>query len=130
MPKYGYLVVELPHDIEIAYVILSVFGLSRVQREEELDNNLKPLVPRTFPHGGDLQKRVPVPLFLKSQSHVIAVHSPIGDSRLIATIQESATVIDFRQFIGIGVILDTDHEIPALARYTTIKRGMEGNGYI
>jgi hypothetical protein len=34
MPKYGYLVVEGPHDIELVYRLLSPFGFERVQFEE------------------------------------------------------------------------------------------------
>ncbi len=130
MPKYGYLVVEGPHDVEFVYRLLSPFGLTRVRWETDLDRNMLPLVPRTFPHGGDLQKRVPVPLFLQSQSHAIAVHSAIGDARLVETVEESANRIDFKLMTGVGVILDTDHEIPASNRYTAIKAGMQAKGYV
>ena len=129
MPKYGYLVVEGPHDIEFVYRLLSPFGLKRVRMEEELDRYMLPLVPRTFPHGGDLQKRVPVPLFLQSSSHAIAVHSAIGDTRLVETVEESAKLIDFNLMTGVGVVLDTDHEIPAASRYTAIKEGLHAKGY-
>ncbi len=129
MPKYGYLVVEGPHDVEFVYRLLSPFGLKRVQWEKDLDSNMLPLVPRTFPHGGDLQKQVPVPLFLQSQSHAIAVHSAVGDSRLVATVQENSTFIDFTQMTGVGVILDTDREIQAADRYAAIKREMHAKGF-
>lgn len=133
MPKYGYLVVEGPHDVEFAYRLMAPFGLRRVQWERDLDPYMALLVPSSFPHGGDLQKRVPVPLFLRSASHVIAVHSAIGDSRLVAIIEESRELInlksDFQRMTGVGILLDTDREIPAAGRYTAIKKGMLAKGF-
>ncbi len=37
MPKYGYLVVEGPHDIEFVYRLLRPFGLNRIRFEADLD---------------------------------------------------------------------------------------------
>jgi hypothetical protein len=85
MRTYGYLVVEGPHDVEFIYRLLSPFGLQRIQYENQLDDALHPLIPRNYPPNGDLQKRMPVPLFLQSETHAIAVHSAIGDSRLVDT---------------------------------------------
>ena len=134
MPKYGYLVVEGPHDVEFVYRLLSPFGLTRVQWDKHLDSYMQPLVPRSFPHGGDLQKRVPVPLFLQSPSHAIAIHSAIGDTRLVETVDESASLInfnsDFHLMTGVGIILDTDQEIPAAKRYAAIKEGMQVKGFV
>jgi hypothetical protein len=129
MPKYGYLVVEGPHDVEFAYRLLSPFGLSRVQFEKDLDGFFKPLIPTTFPHGGDLQKRVPVPLFLQSETHVIALHSAIGDSRLVATVEENANLIALQSLTGVGILLDTDKEIPAADRYAAIQAVMSRKGF-
>jgi hypothetical protein len=129
MPKYGYLVVEGPHDVEFAYRLLSPFGLKRVRLENELDPFFKPLVPTTFPHGGDLQKRVPVPLFLQSPTHAIALHSAIGDSRLVATVEENANLVAIQTLTGIGIMLDTDNEIPAADRYRSIRTAMDAKGF-
>jgi len=68
MRKYGYLVVEGPHDVELTYRLLSSFGMSRVHLEKDLDRFLSPLIPREYPPGGDLQKRMPIPLFLQSET--------------------------------------------------------------
>ena len=129
MPKYGFLVVEGPHDVEFVYRLLNPFGLERVRLEKDLDEFMQPLVPRTFPHGGDLEKRVPVPLFLQSPTHVIAVRSASGDTRLAETLEESASRIDFKQFIGVGIVLDTDREIPAAERYAALKTGLLSKGF-
>lgn len=129
MRKYGYLVVEGPHDVEFVYRLLTPFGLRRVQLVEHLAKTLRPLVPRTFPHGGDLQKRVPVPLFLQSPSHTLAVHSAIGDSRLAATVQENSTLIDFAELTGVGIILDSDRENSASDRYAAIKKEIHSKGF-
>lgn len=129
MPRYGYLVVEGPHDVEFAYRLLSPFGLDRVHRESELDSFFEPLIPRTFPYDGELQKRVPVPLFLRSDTHAIAIHSAVGDSRLVETIQENSLMIDYAELTGVGIILDTDREVSALKRYEAVKTKMTNLGF-
>ena len=37
MPKYGYVVVEGPHDVELVYRLLSSHGLARIQQLAALD---------------------------------------------------------------------------------------------
>lgn len=128
MPKYGYIVVEGPHDVEFVYGLLRPFGLKRVQWKNDLDKIMSRLVPIKFPPDGDLLKRVPVPLFLISDSHVIAVRSAIGDTRLVDTLQEGVDRIEL--FTGVGVILDTDREIPATNRYAAIKKGLLAKGFV
>jgi hypothetical protein len=129
MPKYGYLVVEGPHDIELVYRLLSPFGFERVQFEARLDPFLNPLIPRSYPPDGDLLKRMPVPLFLQSATHAVAVHSAIGDSRLIQTVEENAVLLDRATITGIGVLLDSDSALAPNDRYRVIREGLRGKGY-
>ncbi|MBK1643243.1 hypothetical protein CKO25_00950 [Thiocapsa imhoffii] len=124
MRKYGYLVVEGPHDVEFVYRLLSPFGLKRVRFESDLDDTLRPLIPREYPPGGDLQKRMPVPLFLISDSHAIAVHSAIGDTRLVETIEENLALLDRSTVTSIGLILDSDKQTAASERYARIRDRM------
>jgi len=128
MPKYGYIVVEGPHDVEFVCRLLSPFGLRRVQWQRHLDKIMARLVPKEFPPGGDLLKRVPIPLFVSNDSHVIAVHSAVGDTRLVETVQESADRIELERFTGVGLILDSDLDIAAAERYAAIKTGMQAKG--
>ena len=102
MSKFGYLVVEGPHDVEFMYRLLSTHGLGRVKMMDALDPFFVPLVPRSFPPDDDLQKRVPVPLFSQSGTHSVAVHSAIGDSRLIQTVEENAALVPLRVSRGQG----------------------------
>jgi len=126
MPKYGYLVVEGPHDVEFVYRLLRPFQLERIKMVDDVDDLFRDLVPSSFPHEGDLQKRVPVPLFLRSTSHIIAVHSAGGDSRLAATIEETMSLrLKPEVLTGIGILLDSDKEIPASERYRGIRTSME-----
>lgn len=74
MPKYGYLVVEGPHDAEFVYRLLSPFGMKRVQLVANLDPFFVELTRIEYPPDGDLEKRMPVPLFLQSATHAVAVH--------------------------------------------------------
>lgn len=130
MRKYGYLVVEGPHDIEFVYRLLSPYGLVRVQYMRGLDPFFLSLIPRDYPHNDDLQKRVPVPLFLQSDTHVIAIHSAIGDSRLAATVEESCSIIEQSALTGVGLLLDSDKVVPADLRYTNLKEQMQAKGFV
>lgn len=125
MRKLGYLVVEGPHDVEFCYRLLSVAGLSRVRFLKDLDKDLEELVPRSFPHGGDLQKRVPVPLFLQNEQCAIAIHSAVGDSRLVATLEETLATLDASAFTGLGIMLDSDSDKSASERYATLHQSVQ-----
>lgn len=129
MPKYGYLVVEGPHDVEFVYRLLSPFGLSRVRLEPELDPFLAPLIPRAYPPDGDMQKRMPIPLFLQSNSHAVAIHSAIGDARLVQTIEENATLVPFSAMTSVGVLLDSDTGVAPTDRYIAIRDALRGKGF-
>jgi len=123
MRKYGYLVVEGPHDVEFAYRLLTPFGMKRIKNESELDTFFAPLIPRQYPPKGDLQRRMPTPLFLQNETHTVAIHSAIGDSQLINVMVDNAGILnDLNAVIGIGILLDSDKEISAHQRYTDIKQ--------
>ncbi len=129
MPKYGYLVVEGPHDVWFTYRLLSPFGLTLVRMKGDLNPFWEDLVPKDFPPNGDLHMRVPVPLFLQSDSHSIAVHNAIGDARLVETVEENAALINVAEVTGIGLMLDSDQSIAAADRFEAIKKGLEGKGF-
>ncbi|MCK6412196.1 MAG: hypothetical protein L6Q55_07200 [Azonexus sp.] len=125
MRKYGYLVVEGPHDVEFCYRLLSggnrASGLQRVQSLADLDKELKVLVPDKFPHKGDLQKRVPVPLFLQSKTHSIAIHSAVGDSNLVDRLEETVAMLNKFPFTGLGIMLDSDSQETSAKRYSQLR---------
>lgn len=121
MTKYGYLVVEGPHDVEFVRGLLRPFGFHRVRLLKDLDPFWRPLVPTAFPHKDDLLKRVPVPLFLRSETHSIALHSAIGDSQLVDTIEESMALPKIGNAGAIGLILDSDKKVSAADRFANIR---------
>jgi hypothetical protein len=129
MRKYGYLVVEGPHDVELIYRLLKPHGLDRVRLEKDLDDFLRPLIPRNFPQNGDLLKRVNVPTFLQSPRRSVAVHAAQGESRLMDSIQETGATIDIGKFIGVGVILDSDSTKPASRRYEEARNKLREKGF-
>src|SRR5271165_6051262 len=94
-----------------------------------LDPFFVPLVPRSFPPDGDLQKRVPIPLFLQSETHAVAVHSAVGDTRLIQTVEENAKVLGSAGLAGIGIVLDSDSARTPSDRYVAIRDGLRAKGY-
>jgi hypothetical protein len=128
MAKYGYIVVEGPHDIEVVARLLSPKGFSRVKMVGDVDEVLRPLIP-TFPHGGDLQKRVPAPLFLRSDEYYVAVHSAIGDSQLALRVRDSVKTLEPVAFDSVGVLLDSDRRVPVADRYAAITAELAGYGH-
>jgi len=64
--KYGYLVVEGPHDIEfVGRLLKEVHKLKRIVKIDKLNSYWtdSPIIPKIFPPNGDLMKRMPVPAF-------------------------------------------------------------------
>jgi hypothetical protein len=129
MPKYGVLVVEGPHDAELVYRLLSPFGMNRVRLEANLDPFLEPLIPRRYPPDGDLQKRPPMPLFLQSQGHALAIRIAGGDAELVPSVERAAGSIDFNGLIGVGIILDADSDKSPSDRYTAIRDDLRAKNF-
>jgi hypothetical protein len=129
MPKYGVLVVEGPHDVELVYRLLSPFGMKRVRLDTDLDPFLEPLIPRRYPPAGDLRKRSPMPLFLQSQSHAVAIPFAGGDAELVPTVERAAASIDFNGLTGVGIILDADSDKSPADRYAGIRDGLRAKNF-
>ncbi|WP_295444650.1 DUF3226 domain-containing protein [uncultured Thiodictyon sp.] len=126
--RCGYVVVEGPHDVELVYRLLSPYGLKRVRYLSDLDPLFAPLVPRDYPPDDDLQKRMPVPLFLQSGTDAIAVHSAFGDSRLIEIVEENAAMLGRGAMSGVGLLLDADRQTSA-TRYAKLRSDMAAKGF-
>lgn len=123
--QLGYLVVEGPHDAELCYRLLSTNGLKRVQHLPLLEPAFKPLVPTKFPHGDDLQKRMPVPLFLQSDRWAVAVGNAVGDSRLVNALEETLGLVSAHNWAGVGLMLDADHDGSPDKRFDTVVQAMK-----
>ena len=117
----AYFVVEGPHDVEVIGRLCATRGARRVRWEADLDPAWAPLIPRDFPFGGDLLKRVPVPIFFQSEAHSVAVHAAQGDSRIADTLQESLFALDERPD-AVGVLLDADDKGTPAERYAGLTR--------
>ena len=88
MKRYGYLVVEGPHDIEFAARLLREYGLRRITYKRYLEPFWEAVIPKIFPINDNLLKRVPVPVFLENIS--------INQSELsIGCLYESKRAIPF-----------------------------------
>jgi len=131
MRKYGFLIVEGPHDAELAYRLLSPFGIKRLKNEDEVDPFLAQIIPRKYPINGDLQRRMPTPLFVASNTHAIAIYRAEGDTRLIQAVQENLSILDADRLTGMGIILDADSDKAAISadRYARIRKGMSKLNY-
>ncbi len=102
-----YFVTEGPHDVEALGRLLSRLGAIRVQNIDQLDAFWKRLVPRIFPHEGDLLRRVPVPVFFQAEAFSVAVHSAIGISEISKVTRASLANLD-EPPAAVGVVVDAD----------------------
>lgn len=125
MRRFGYLVVEGPHDVEFCYRLMSHAKLKRVQKKIDLDSFFKPLIPTQFPYQDDLQKRMPVPLFLQNDQMTIGIHSATGETNLVSTLEETLAILPPESFHGVGLMLDSDSLAPASLRYEAIRTGVK-----
>jgi len=103
--------------------------MRRVRLAADLDPFLRPLIPKDYPPGGDLQKRMPTPLFLQSGSHAVAIHSAEGDARLVETVEENGTRININSLTGVGILLDSDTDKTPADRYATIRDGLRTKNF-
>ena len=128
--QYSYLVVEGPHDLEFIGRLLRAHGLHKVQREKELDVFWHPLIPRLFPPGGELLKRVPVPVFFQSSSNSVAIHSAGGVNRLVPTVGETLKTPGFKwaEISSVGLFLDADWQTPVPNTFGWLKTEIEAVG--
>lgn len=128
MRKLGYLVVEGPHDVEFACRLLKDRAkLSRVAREDQLEAQLRHLVPKKFPHDGDLLKRVPVPTFLQNDELAIAVHSAGSDSKLANCLRDTFSLLPIEDFSAVGVLIDSDSKQLPAARHASLLAELNGS---
>lgn len=127
MMQYAYLVVEGPHDVEFVGRFLKLKGFSRVQLKSKLDKFWHPLVPKAFPYKDDLLRRVPIPTFFQSATHSIAIHSAMGDTKIINTIEETLAMSSWEvnSLVGLGIVLDADNKGSPQERFDKIKEGLQ-----
>lgn len=132
--KYGLLVVEGPHDVEFAARLLRVRDFQRVTKFSDLKQRhplWKNLVPLTFPHDDDLQKRMPVPVFLGNSTHSIAIVSAGGDSRLVEAVKDSLANLEEPEagarLVGVGLLIDADMDKTksALMRFEKLRSELD-----
>jgi hypothetical protein len=128
--RFGYFIVEGPHDQEFVGRLLKIeLGkMQRIRQEEDLDARWEVLIPRTFPHDGDLLKRMPIPTFFQNQGWSIAVQNAIGDTGLANTLEEDFTSLDNALPEFVGVFLDADTDSPQ-NRFNALRRELEQRGF-
>jgi len=118
--RYVYLVVEGPHDVEFVGRLLKPHGFERVKRFEKLAAYWDRLVPKSFPHRGDLLRRVPVPMFFDSVEVSLAIHAAGGDSQLHEAVGDTLQGALPTPPDAVGIILDADSKLMPAARFTKL----------
>ncbi|EGQ27035.1 hypothetical protein HMPREF9372_0957 [Sporosarcina newyorkensis 2681] len=81
MRKYFYFIVEGVHDTAALNRFLKNLSVKSIRQVGEVDSFWERTIP-TFPHNGDLQKRVPVPSYFQNESISIAVQNAGGKLKL------------------------------------------------
>lgn len=119
--RYAYLVVEGPQDVEFVARLLKPHGFEHIQREEQLDAYWHSLIPRTYPHKGELNRPVPMPKFFASAAASVAVHSAGSDSQIVPTIQETLAMRFPAPLSALGAILDADSKKTPLERFKEVQ---------
>ena len=120
--NFGYLLVEGPHDAAFVGKLLRLAGFSRIQQRNRVATHWDPLIPTTFPHNGDLLKRMPVPTFYQSKLASIALHIAIGDGNIANTLQESFASVPVASISFVGIILDAESKVTPAARFQALKK--------
>jgi hypothetical protein len=107
MMRRIFFVTEGPHDVEALGRLLSTLGAKRIKKIDQLDPFWERLVPRIFPHEGDLLRRVPVPAFFQAEAFSVAVHSAIGISEIPKVTRASLANLD-EPPAAVGIVVDAD----------------------
>ncbi len=125
----GYIIVEGPHDVEAIGRLLRPFQFHTIENLQNLDPfwQASNLIPSTFPHKGNLLKRVPVPTFFQTETHSIAIHSVGGDSNIANEIEGTLTKMPHADNLhSIGIFLDADANlnVPVATRFQNLLAGL------
>jgi Protein of unknown function (DUF3226) len=122
--RYAYLVVEGPQDVEVVARLLKPHGFSRIRKFDELDAYWHQLVPRTFPHKGELNRPVPVPVFFTSAAVSVAVQSAGSDSQIVPRVEETLSVRFPAPLDALGAILDADSKKAPQERFKAVQNSL------
>jgi hypothetical protein len=124
--RYAYLVVEGPQDVEVVARLLKPHGFARIQQVDALDGYWRPLVPLTFPHKGELNRPVPVPVFFASEAVElsVAVQSAGSDSQIVPRVEETLAVLIPASLDALGAILDADSKKPPQERFKAVQASL------
>ncbi|MDO3411642.1 hypothetical protein QWJ34_17905 [Saccharibacillus sp. CPCC 101409] len=120
--ELSYLVVEGPHDVEVAGKVLKLHGFSRIKQIDDLYEYWIDLIPKNFPPEGDLLKRVPVPVFFQKEGYSVAIHSAGGFSKISKMLRGTLLNLLTKNGEGlssVGVIGDADSK-PAEANFSIL----------
>lgn len=124
--RFAYFVVEGPHDLAVIGRLLRERGFENVRSFEMLNKYWGRLVPRAFPYGGDLLRRVPVPTFYQRQDSSVAIRTAQGSTPNVLKRIIDADLIALDPVpAGIGVVVDADHDMAVDARWKKIAEHLE-----
>jgi hypothetical protein len=106
-----FIAVEGIQDVEVISALLESEGFHKEVRMENLrDDFCSRLINRTFPHQGDLHKRVPNPMFLTKNGFWIAVQACGGDTEIVRGVRQALNQsrIQPGSLSGLGIVRDAD----------------------
>ncbi|AQQ52247.1 DUF3226 domain-containing protein [Planococcus lenghuensis] len=108
MSKYYFFVVEGVHDTAAIGKILRKKGFSNKRLMKDVDSYWERIIPKSFPHNGDLQKRVPTPDFYQNDAVSIGVLNAGGETEIASAIEGSLLNLSIDDLNGIAIFCDAD----------------------
>lgn len=107
------LVVEGAHDASFFGHLLIAKGYKRARRKRDVPDHWQPLIPTHYPitDAGDLDHVIRFPdVYVGKGGHDCGIVVANGDTLLIKSLRTALERLGTEQFVGIGIVIDVDHE--------------------
>ncbi|MGM0898257.1 MAG: DUF3226 domain-containing protein [Bacillota bacterium] len=124
LKRYYFFVVEGIHDSAAIGKVLKKRGFVNKRFIHEVDEYWDRLIPKSFPHKGDLQKRVPTPEFYQNETISIGVLNAGGETNIAPAIEGSVLNLSVDELSGIAIFCDAD-SLKAKLKFDAIYRHVQ-----
>ena len=103
--------------------VLTFHGLILEKQIKKVHHYWERFIPKSFPPGGDLYARVPVPFFYQSNSVSVAIQTAGGKAGLVGSLETNLKNINYQELSGIGIFCDADAQA-AKEKYKSLLKGL------
>lgn len=122
--SFTYIVVEGIHDAQFLLKLLVLDEFKHTFKKDEVHEFWQPIIPKEYPHEGDLLKRMPTPFFAAKDRISVSIHYAGGETRIAETIEETLSQLEkgSNKPSAIGIVLDADTQQLPHERYAKLVR--------